>query len=187
MEGRAGGAMGKRRSGLRGAGTAARPAREAAPWPPPHFRERQARRPPPAPSPVGPRSGPRSRVSAQPGRTPAVRTARPAPAVMEASGRLLRAVIMGAPGSGKGTVSSRITKHFELKHLSSGDLLRDNILRGTGGNPGWRGAVRCRSDWDLRAEGPGQGVRVPGVRVQGCGSSICFRLSRAGNCETSRC
>ncbi|XP_072877655.1 GTP:AMP phosphotransferase AK3, mitochondrial isoform X3 [Chlorocebus sabaeus] len=51
---------------------------------------------------------------------------------MGASARLLRAVIMGAPGSGKGTVSSRITTHFQLKHLSSGDLLRDNMLRGTG-------------------------------------------------------
>ncbi|XP_067600405.1 GTP:AMP phosphotransferase AK3, mitochondrial isoform X1 [Pseudorca crassidens] len=50
---------------------------------------------------------------------------------MGASARLVRAAIMGAPGSGKGTVSSRITKHFELKHLSSGDLLRDNMLRGT--------------------------------------------------------
>ncbi|XP_049751250.1 GTP:AMP phosphotransferase AK3, mitochondrial isoform X1 [Loxodonta africana] len=50
---------------------------------------------------------------------------------MGASARLLRAAIMGAPGSGKGTVSSRIIKHFELKHLSSGDLLRDNMLRGT--------------------------------------------------------
>lgn len=53
---------------------------------------------------------------------------------MGASGRLLRAVIMGAPGSGKGTVSSRITKYFELKHLSSGDLLRQNMLQGTGGS-----------------------------------------------------
>ncbi|XP_036186927.1 GTP:AMP phosphotransferase AK3, mitochondrial isoform X1 [Myotis myotis] len=50
---------------------------------------------------------------------------------MGASTRLLRAVILGAPGSGKGTVSSRITQHFELKHLSSGDLLRGNILQGT--------------------------------------------------------
>ncbi|XP_019410720.1 PREDICTED: GTP:AMP phosphotransferase AK3, mitochondrial isoform X2 [Crocodylus porosus] len=46
--------------------------------------------------------------------------------------RLLRAVIMGPPGSGKGTVSSRIVKHFALKHLSSGDLLRDNMQRHTG-------------------------------------------------------
>lgn len=45
---------------------------------------------------------------------------------------LLRAVIMGPPGSGKGTISARIIKHFGLKHLSSGDLLRDNMQRRTG-------------------------------------------------------
>ncbi|XP_030910241.1 GTP:AMP phosphotransferase AK3, mitochondrial isoform X1 [Melopsittacus undulatus] len=44
---------------------------------------------------------------------------------------LLRAVIMGPPGSGKGTVSARIIKHFGMKHLSSGDLLRDNIQKRT--------------------------------------------------------
>ncbi|KAM8793177.1 GTP:AMP phosphotransferase AK3, mitochondrial [Eudromia elegans] len=44
---------------------------------------------------------------------------------------LLRAVIMGPPGSGKGTVSARIVKHFALKHLSSGDLLRDHTQRRT--------------------------------------------------------
>nr|XP_033781461.1 GTP:AMP phosphotransferase AK3, mitochondrial [Geotrypetes seraphini] len=44
---------------------------------------------------------------------------------------LFRAVIMGPPGSGKGTVSDRIVKHFALKHLSSGDLLRANIQRGS--------------------------------------------------------
>lgn len=40
---------------------------------------------------------------------------------------VFRAVIMGAPGSGKGTVSSRIAQSFGLKHLSSGDMLRANI------------------------------------------------------------
>ncbi|XP_043106276.1 GTP:AMP phosphotransferase AK3, mitochondrial [Puntigrus tetrazona] len=40
---------------------------------------------------------------------------------------VFRAVIMGAPGSGKGTVSGRIAQSFALKHLSSGDLLRANI------------------------------------------------------------
>ncbi|KAM6230692.1 GTP:AMP phosphotransferase AK3, mitochondrial isoform 2-T2 [Porphyrio hochstetteri] len=45
---------------------------------------------------------------------------------------LLRAVIMGPPGSGKGTVSARIIKHFGMKHLSSGDLLRDNMQKKTG-------------------------------------------------------
>ncbi|XP_058473149.1 GTP:AMP phosphotransferase AK3, mitochondrial [Solea solea] len=41
--------------------------------------------------------------------------------------RLFRAVIMGPPGSGKGTVSERIIKSFGLQHLSSGDILRRNI------------------------------------------------------------
>ncbi|XP_069559616.1 GTP:AMP phosphotransferase AK3, mitochondrial [Brachyistius frenatus] len=41
--------------------------------------------------------------------------------------RLVRAVIMGPPGSGKGTVSLRISKSFGLKHISSGDILRANI------------------------------------------------------------
>ncbi|NWR76948.1 KAD3 phosphotransferase, partial [Centropus unirufus] len=44
---------------------------------------------------------------------------------------LLRAVIVGPPGSGKGTVSARIIKHFGMKHLSSGDLLRDNMQKRT--------------------------------------------------------
>lgn len=41
--------------------------------------------------------------------------------------RVFRAVIMGPPGSGKGTISGRITKTFGLKHISSGDILRSNI------------------------------------------------------------
>lgn len=45
---------------------------------------------------------------------------------------LLRAVIMGPPGSGKGTISARIIKHFGMKHLSSGDLLRVNMQKKTG-------------------------------------------------------
>ncbi|XP_054764567.2 GTP:AMP phosphotransferase AK3, mitochondrial-like [Lytechinus pictus] len=45
--------------------------------------------------------------------------------------RLIRALIMGPPGSGKGTMSSRIAKEFKLTHLSSGDLLRSQIQRQT--------------------------------------------------------
>ncbi|XP_023232975.1 GTP:AMP phosphotransferase AK3, mitochondrial-like isoform X2 [Centruroides sculpturatus] len=37
------------------------------------------------------------------------------------------AVIMGGPGSGKGTISSFIVKHFQLKHISIGDMLRNEI------------------------------------------------------------
>lgn len=48
------------------------------------------------------------------------------------AGRLFRSVILGAPASGKGTISSRIVKKFNLEHISSGDLLRLNIKNGTG-------------------------------------------------------
>lgn len=45
--------------------------------------------------------------------------------------KLFRAVIMGAPGSGKGTVSTRIMKTFKMRHISSGDILRENIKQKT--------------------------------------------------------
>nr|XP_033772395.1 adenylate kinase 4, mitochondrial isoform X1 [Geotrypetes seraphini] len=45
--------------------------------------------------------------------------------------KLLRAVILGPPGSGKGTVCERIAKTFGLKHLSSGNFLRENIKSNT--------------------------------------------------------
>ncbi|CAG0922787.1 unnamed protein product [Notodromas monacha] len=40
---------------------------------------------------------------------------------------LFRAVILGAPGSGKGTISERIVKIFKMKHFSSGDMLRSQM------------------------------------------------------------
>ncbi|XP_072173256.1 GTP:AMP phosphotransferase AK3, mitochondrial-like [Diadema setosum] len=45
--------------------------------------------------------------------------------------RIFRAIIMGPPGSGKGTISSRIVAAFNLNHLSSGDLLRSQIQQKT--------------------------------------------------------
>mgnify|MGYP004450820007 CR=1 FL=1 len=39
--------------------------------------------------------------------------------------------IMGAPGSGKGTFSSRIKEEFNLNHISTGDIFRENISKGT--------------------------------------------------------
>lgn len=45
--------------------------------------------------------------------------------------KLLRTIIMGPPGSGKGTISSRIIKDFDMTHLSSGDLLRAQIINKT--------------------------------------------------------
>lgn len=41
--------------------------------------------------------------------------------------KLFRAIIMGAPGSGKGTISERIVKRFHMKYAATGDLLRQNV------------------------------------------------------------
>ncbi|KAG0789902.1 hypothetical protein G6F21_006186 [Rhizopus arrhizus] len=43
----------------------------------------------------------------------------------------LRLLLIGSPGAGKGTQSSRLQKNFGVAHLSSGDLLRKNIKEGT--------------------------------------------------------
>ena len=40
-------------------------------------------------------------------------------------------VIFGAPGSGKGTQSDKLIAHYNLFHISTGDVLRDHIKRGT--------------------------------------------------------
>lgn len=40
-------------------------------------------------------------------------------------------VIFGGPGSGKGTQSARLIDNYGLYHISTGELLRDHINRGT--------------------------------------------------------
>ncbi|CAM9683838.1 unnamed protein product [Pylaiella littoralis] len=44
----------------------------------------------------------------------------------------ITAVIMGAPGSGKGTISGKVLRDFPFAHISTGDLLRDEIQAGSG-------------------------------------------------------
>ncbi|XP_030898010.1 probable adenylate kinase 5, chloroplastic [Leptonychotes weddellii] len=56
----------------------------------------------------------------------------PLPCLAKAmASKLLRAVILGPPGSGKGTVCQRIAQSFGLQHLSSGHFLRENIKANT--------------------------------------------------------
>jgi len=40
-------------------------------------------------------------------------------------------VLLGPPGAGKGTQAQRIAAQYGLQHLSTGDMLRDNIQRDT--------------------------------------------------------
>ena len=42
-----------------------------------------------------------------------------------------RLVIMGPQGSGKGTQAARISEHFAVPAISTGDIFRSNISRGT--------------------------------------------------------
>ncbi|NXQ25834.1 KAD4 kinase, partial [Alaudala cheleensis] len=49
--------------------------------------------------------------------------------------KLLRAVVLGPPGSGKGTVCERIARSFGLQHLSSGQFLRESLGGGGGECP----------------------------------------------------
>jgi adenylate kinase len=43
----------------------------------------------------------------------------------------LNLVLLGAPGSGKGTQAERIAARHDLPHISTGDILRDAVERGT--------------------------------------------------------
>lgn len=43
----------------------------------------------------------------------------------------MRIVLLGAPGSGKGTQAQRLQAKYGVPQVSSGDLLRDSVARGT--------------------------------------------------------
>lgn len=44
---------------------------------------------------------------------------------------MLNLVLFGGPGSGKGTQSARLIDRYGLYHISTGEVLRDHIARGT--------------------------------------------------------
>ena len=39
----------------------------------------------------------------------------------------MKIVLLGAPGSGKGTQANFISNEFNLPHVSTGEIFRDNI------------------------------------------------------------
>lgn len=44
---------------------------------------------------------------------------------------MLNIILFGAPGSGKGTQSERLIERYGFHHISTGDVLRSHIARGT--------------------------------------------------------
>src|SRR6266849_10639472 len=55
-----------------------------------------------------------------------------APAGSKSVEQLDRAVIfLGPPGAGKGTQAKELAAHYAVPHLSTGDMLRENVAKGT--------------------------------------------------------
>lgn len=59
-------------------------------------------------------------------------------------------IIFGPPGSGKGTQAARIEADAHLEHLSTGDILRSEVARGT--ETGWE-VARIMTAGDLVPDG----------------------------------
>ncbi len=43
----------------------------------------------------------------------------------------MKIILLGPPGSGKGTVSEFLTRDYQLLHISPGELLREEVQKGT--------------------------------------------------------
>lgn len=76
--------------------------------------------------------GRRSKLSATNEATAQILALRPpAPAPTLKTFTAIDFVLLGAPGSGKGTQAEQLTKEFGLPHVATGDLFRDNLRQQT--------------------------------------------------------
>ncbi len=47
------------------------------------------------------------------------------------TGSQLNVILLGAPGAGKGTQAERIIADFKIPHISTGEMLRAAVAKGT--------------------------------------------------------
>ena len=46
-------------------------------------------------------------------------------------GNRMKLVLIGAPAAGKGTQAARLVEHYGIAHISTGDMLREEVAKGT--------------------------------------------------------
>ena len=45
--------------------------------------------------------------------------------------KVMKIIMLGAPGAGKGTQAKKIAEKYQIPHISTGDIFRANITNGT--------------------------------------------------------
>jgi adenylate kinase len=80
-----------------------------------------------------------------------------------------RTIFIGPPGSGKGTHAPRAVEAFGLKHLSTGDMLRDAMKKGS---PLGRQAQAIMLNGELVGDELVAGVVAEAVQQQDCASGF---------------
>lgn len=51
--------------------------------------------------------------------------------IVRKEGRTMKLVLIGAPAAGKGTQAARLVEHYSIAHISTGDMLREEVAKET--------------------------------------------------------
>ena len=51
--------------------------------------------------------------------------------IVRKEGKTMKLVLIGAPAAGKGTQAARLVEHYSIAHISTGDMLREEVAKGT--------------------------------------------------------